>query len=356
WDGVSRFSFVIYGLDEQENGYTFIDFAALVEISPLQNEVRIIDINTNFAPVYVSPDVNRTIRNTLVYFESRNESVEMSTLLFDMQQLTASSIDGYIMVSKEGFQEIFKDLGRVNLTAPSEVYDSDLDGFMIERNSNIVVEDFLKFMAADENGYNDKMARQVSGIQELTKEFSTLRFLIGIQERFDNIENSVYTNISKNDLFRVFYFMKYRKNTTYRVGYIQSHPGYIVQTALGEVWRPVYETIDGDLVKVFINNDSKLEQATIDVLNSTRQAGLASSRARWLKNRGLRVVVVGNSQKELPITEIYVSEPEKFVYTLEEIKNTLYGEVEIIRQEYPDRSVGDIVVVLGEDEIITYGE
>ncbi|MBD3362120.1 hypothetical protein GF362_00185 [Candidatus Dojkabacteria bacterium] len=357
WDLDSRLSLVFIGGDEQENGYVFIDFLALVQIDPVNREVVIFNINPLFTIDYWSDDKFVTIKNSLAIYKNNDENKGLEELIFGVQALTANKIDGYVFVTKEGFGEVFSSLGSIKLEAPSEVADSDLPAdFIIQEGENKVKGyDLIYYLSADENGENDKMKRQVLALKSFLQEFDWFRFLFKIKANCSKIEENVKTNLSLSEMLKLFYILNFQKEIDYKIGYSQSYPGYKVYTSAGEIWRPVYEDIDQDLQKIFTRNNVKLEQARVDILNSTDTAGLAKTRARWLNNRGIRVVLTGNyNEKEVPHTLIYVKQPEEYTNTLSEIASTFYGDVRILKRKYPGRSFGEIVIILGENELVKF--
>jgi hypothetical protein len=113
---------------------------------------------------------------------------------------------------------------------------------------------------------------------------------------------------------------------------------------------PDIEVIDKDINNIFFDLEVFKEQARIEVLNASGIRGLATNRSRWVKNIGGRVIQVGNSFEPSDITKIYVKEIEKYPITITELTRFLGEDTQIITKEYPNRHVGDIVIILGSKQ------
>ncbi len=114
---------------------------------------------------------------------------------------------------------------------------------------------------------------------------------------------------------------------------------------------PILERIDLDISEVLFNVDVQKEQARVEVFNGTSYPGFATKKARVIANTGAKVINVGNSRDLYEKTTIYVSDPENYVNTINEINNLFDFEPELIEEEFPYRHTGDIVFVIGNDAV-----
>jgi hypothetical protein len=157
----------------------------------------------------------------------------------------------------------------------------------------------------------------------------------------DNIE----TDLEKRELFHLFNFFRsldknfILRSYTSEKGAIKGNSG----------WIPINDSVDNDIQTIINNPRIIVEQARVEVLNSTDKPGVASRRARLLENTGFRVVRVGNASGEVDITTIYVDRAKRFEDTINELVN-IFGEdnVRVVEADYQYRHVGDIIIVLAE--------
>lgn len=353
WNGVERLNILLVGVDEQENDYDFVDYLTIIEIDTQNSEVKILNVNTLFVSEFLSESEVVTLKNVLAYSSSQNKETALMELVKDVQVLTALRVDGYIYTSQQGFLDVFSGLGEVDVVTPSSISDKDLgNDFSVSEGVNkISYPEFLPYVSADENGQNDKMERQIGALQGMMTETNMFRLLIDLDDKIVKVEEGVKTNLTLKSLLKMIYILKFKENE-YKVNYTHSHPGYVIDSSVGRVWRPVYEDVDVDIKKIFTSNNVKLEQPRVDILNSTERGGFARVRGRWLENKGIRVVKTDNYPDKLSTSRLYVEEPEKYSYTIQEIQETFYGDIEIIKHPYPGRFVGEIVIVLGENELM----
>lgn len=351
WEYKTESNILLIGTDRQENGDEYVDFLMLIRIDKEKEELFALNINTKFAPYYLSENENVIFRNILVVEEKINGLEGIGLLIDRVEYFTAMRVDGYVKLSKQDFTEVFRIWGDLGINAQSDVQDPDL-GFDIKQGvNNVSISNFIDFVAAEKSGENDRQSRQLSAFNSLFLELNMRNLIFKFPTFVQNFNNYVESNLSGEDFWNIYKTVALNKDLEVKYGYIKSHPGYVVNTWYGEIWRPIYENIDNDIEFVFTNQEAKIEQAKIDVLNASGRSGLAGSRSRWLGNRGLRVVVAGNYDKDLQTNQIYVEDLDKYKWTIYEIQNTLRGNVEIINQKFPGRVVGDMVLVLGSNEV-----
>lgn len=351
WDQKSRINIAIIVADEERSLY-FVDYLSLLQIDKYNNSIKILDINPKFAPSYLSTEEYTLYQNYFAIKQSLGQEINMNDYLAQIEKIAGTSVEGYVFVTIDGFEKLFDNNKKIKVSAPSDLVDPDLpEYFSIEKQNKIELgKDFMYFMASDENGYKDKMSRQLSGARAFFEQVNLFNLAFKIIKEPNNVSQNIRSNLNKKDLIKIAYTLKYKKYE-YSADFIEYHPGYVVDSSFGEVWRIVYETVNSNLINFYTNPKAKIEQARIDVLNGTSTSGMASVRSRWLTVRGLRITLTGNSLNSPDISQIYVENPELYPNTLYEIQETLYGDSEIIPAKYPGQSVGEIVVVLGKSEV-----
>jgi anionic cell wall polymer biosynthesis LytR-Cps2A-Psr (LCP) family protein len=351
WLDKGETNILLIGTDKMQTGEEFIDFLMLIQFDKKRNEMLALNINPKFSPYFLSETNHIIFRNAFVVDQSINDLKGVELLIDRVEFFAGMRVDGYVLLSKQGFDEIFNSWPNLLIHSPSMVEDPDLD-FMIQRGENMInFSDFIDFVSAEVNGENDRQSRQLSAFNSFLTESNLFYFVFNVNSTIQNINKNIRSNLTGEDFFEIAQFVRLNRNLTTKYGYIRSHPGYVLQTWYGEIWRPIYENIDQDIREVFTNQDAKIEQAKIDVLNGSGRSGLAASRSRWLENRGLRVVVTGNFPTQLETNTLFVEDIDEYKWTIFEIANTLRGNLEIVNERFPDRVVGDMVLILGENEV-----
>ncbi|MBP9758082.1 LCP family protein [Candidatus Dojkabacteria bacterium] len=346
---------VILGIDEDRNINTeFVDFLSLITIDDRTKEIKILNINTKYTWYIQKSNQYIPFKSLLVFYKTfYPQENYIESFISAVEKLSSIRVDGYVVVTKNGLEELSPVISPVKVTAPSNLEDMDIPGYTIKKGENNLKEtDILKFVSADDNGDNDKLQRQLSTIQSLITNFEIHKLFINQQSIIEIVEKEMKTNLTGEDLLNLFIKLKLGQYK-FKVGYTDSTTAIQIENELDERWYTVYNTLDKDIQKVYINEDVKMEQAKIDIFNATNLPGLARSRARGLSNKGLRVVLVGNTDKKFEKTTIYLNTEKDYSNTLNEIYNTLDSNaIEIKHEKYDGRSVGDIVVVLGNNEIV----
>ncbi len=353
WDGERELSFLLLGGDpSDEEGYVFLDFIMLVVLKPSLGNVHLINISPALSP-YSQKD--KILKNSYTYGKDKEDGLK--ELVRGVEKLTTVDLDGYVYVTKERMQDILLQRGGLGVSAPSNLSDPDLEKPLkiSSGHNSINYEDIVLFMSADENGSDDKMARQLSLVQELFGQVGFFDLILNLdllQKSIDAIKNNIYTNFKIEDFVDIAYYLKFTSNLEYKTSFIKKSSVVVRREYYGERWIPVYETVDYDIRTSFVDNQVKFEQATVDIFNTTSVSGLAGDRARWIENRGIRVILTGNYSEMTKNNHIYVREPDKFKNTIKEIKSILRGKTIILEDEYEGRSAGDIIILLGESETL----
>jgi anionic cell wall polymer biosynthesis LytR-Cps2A-Psr (LCP) family protein len=345
-------SILLMGVEKDENNNEFVDYLSIVVLEDKQDVVKILNINTKYSPYIQKEKEYVPFKSMLVFFKTYYPQENYLDMYLNyVERVFTVKIDGYFIVTKDSAKKLAESLNSVSVSAPSEVNDEDLPGYTIYKgNNNIHGAELIKFVSADANGDNDKLQRQLSTIQSLINNYKFTNLIWHQQPIIDELANEVQSNLNGFDLIKLFLYLKIN-SPDFRVGYTTADAAIRIENELDERWYTVYGTLDKDIQKVFGNDKIKMEQAKIDVFNSTSVSGLARTKARWLENRGLRVVLVGNTTEKFEKTTIYINTPGEYPNTINEIYNTMDTDDIVIKNEkYDGRSVGDLVIIIGEDE------
>ena len=194
------------------------------------------------------------------------------------------------------------------------------------------------------------MNRQQQLLEQITLNLFSFRTFFNTPQLLAQLNKSVYTDLTPKEIYILVAKLSLMKSGDIKKGYTRSNSYTRVNTSsFYATFTPNLDLIDQDLNNIFSNLRIFKEQAQIEILNASSVKGLASNRARWIKNIGARVIKVGNSsESEIETTKIYCPEPDKYKNTVSEIQRIFNYHAELVQKEYPNRHLGDIVVVLGD--------
>jgi hypothetical protein len=192
------------------------------------------------------------------------------------------------------------------------------------------------------------MYRQAVGVEGFLKRVTSYVVFLKLSKFLDVSSKHIHTDLSKSELIWVVYkLMRFKEVKT---SYSRLSSLRRVETERAIEYYPILDQLDQDIKKVFIDERVGKEQARVEVFNSTSVKGLASSKARWLRNIGVDVIRVGDSATNLEKTTIYTREEGVYTYTIDAIKRSFNEDVEVMEGELPNLvSTGDVIVVLGEN-------
>ena len=146
----------------------------------------------------------------------------------------------------------------------------------------------------------------------------------------------------------------------------------VLNDAPGNLLKSATSTLDGAFILVPKNNDYRLlhsffnnifetektekEQAIIQVLNGTTQAGLAGNKSQLLLNAGLNVIRIGNAPtQDIETTVIYDLSNNQKPETLKKIQESILGVRSNILtedlEEYLYQDNLDFLIILGQDQL-----
>ncbi len=345
-----RSGILLIGADEKDNGLVFIDSLIIMELDKHAGLIKIFTFPTDIVFISNNKSGDRTFRNTLALDISATGKPNVTQLMNEIELVFGINLDGYIYMPKRTFINLLNNFKTFNIKSIKEIVDPDLSmNKVIRGESRLNPEDFFVYLASEANGYDNQSERKVEGMLIILGKINLPNILIHPGTYLHNI-GSIRSNIPQADLYGLFFDSQtWWRRAKIISGYLKYNSAFINQKNLQGGLMPVFEPIDNSIQKVFVDQSVKIEQATLDVLNASELVGKASHVSRVLKNRGIRITLVGNSEETREESVLYVSEPELYPRTIGEIEMSLGGELKTIQEVYPDRSVGDLVLIIGKD-------
>ncbi|MFC1780198.1 LCP family protein [Patescibacteria group bacterium] len=355
WTGEGRINILLIGMDKREGEFGFVDALAVVMVDSSDSSIGVFSINPDIViTVPQEPTHQSRLRNLYNWGILENKGIPIEILTSGVESLLSIKIDRYLIINEEGLVELVNVLGGVYVKNSSSFSDSDIQSsvggnFDLEEGSyRLSGSDLLSFLQADDDSIDNKLHRQVIGIEGFLKRATSYIAFLKLSTFLDISSKQIYTDLSKSELIWVVYkIMRFKEvKTSYsRLNSLRS-----VETERAIEYYPTLDQLDQDIQKVFIDKRVGKEQARVEVFNSTSVKGLASSKARWLRNIGVDVIRVGDSAASLEKTTIYTREEGKYTYTIDAIKRSFDEDVEVMEGELPNLvSTGDVIVVLGEN-------
>jgi len=353
WDGSSKFTILFIGTDMVDAEHVFIDHLSIYSLDPRENKLSIFILNPDIKVTQTTLGYTLHYR-TLLNNRSIDED-KITLLLSSIENLLAIKIDRYLMAEKNSFPTFSQFLNPLKVNVPKEINDEDTIRFPAHEVlswdkglQQVLPINFVEFAASDENGRDDQFQRQQLLLESITYNLMGFRSILYFPELIKSFEHNIFTDLGKWELFKLSAKLTSLKNGDIKKGYLRG-AAYekVIDLGFYDAVTPDINLIDKDINNIFFDLKVFKEQARIEVLNGSGVRGLAFNRARWVRNIGARVIQVGNSYETVEKTSIYCQEPEKYQITIAELQRFLGDEVEVITKDYPNRHVGDIVVVLG---------
>jgi len=353
WRGEGRLNILLLGLDKRDGEYGFVDAVLLVMLDPVENSIGIFNINTD-TTVYISK-YNRNVKIKNLYNYGILEADEVPVKLFvdNVENLVSIKINKYVIVDEEGLVSISEALGGIYVHNGSDLEDVDIKtssgSYKLSSGSyRLKGDDFLHFVRADDDGLDAKFIRQNEGMESLLKRLSGYMIVIKGPMLLDALTSNIKTNLTKNEMIRIVYEISKFKEV--RTAYMSENVMEAVKTDNDISYYPIYDYLDQEIQKVFVDNLVGKEQARVEIFNSTSIKGLAAFRARWLRNIGIDVIRVGDCSDEFEKTTIFTREEKKYNNTIEAVKKSFSEETIIKEGELPSWvCTGDVIIVLGSN-------
>lgn len=354
WNGTNRLITLFIGLDNYGGEqYQFVDAITLFVLEPETNKVGMFAINPDII-ITSSLVKDRTSLRTI--FNNKNTRGREIAIIKDaVENLLAVKIDRYMIIQTEAFALLAETLDDAVVRNDNFLEDEDVRRFSQKTVWNVGDqylrnEEFLGFLASDDNGRNDQFSRQMRLFTEIIKNLDNPGQILRLPYLLKVFSAYVQTDLSLQELVTMGINLYNIRSDQIRFGYTRAS-SLIKMEHVGvyDRYQPIIEAIDKDLESILFDFNIAKEQAQIEVLNGSEEKGLAANRSRWVTNAGGRIVHFGNSIETVENTQIFVAHPEKYPYTLRELERIFNDKVEYPGYEYIHKHVGDIIVVIGKN-------
>jgi LCP family protein required for cell wall assembly len=349
WRGDGRINIMFVGLDKREGEFGYVDALLVAVIDPQSQSIGIFDVNVDTAVFLPHIERHEKIRNLYSWGVIEDTVVPVDLLCEKVENLLSLKLNRYFIMDERSLIDLVDNLHGVTVYNPTELTGQNTDSDLVLDKGTFRLngEDFLDFVSTGEHSNDEKLQRQINAFEGLIKRISSYLLLIKVPSITAIFENDVRTNITKNELMRLAYTMAQIQevNSSY-----MGNGTLIEQHYVYGIYRiPLYEKLDEDIQGVFVDTQIGKEQARVEIFNSTDISGLASFRARWLKNIGIDVIRVGDTAEIYGKTTIYCKEEGIYDHTLEAIRKTFDEEIDILYETPDIISTGDIVIIIGEN-------
>lgn len=328
---------------DSSNGYTFIDFLALISIDTRSNEHKAVVISPYFA-TSVLGSRNLKLNNLLNYTLSEGApGVDM--LSTAVEDLLGLRVDRYIMVEATQLANI---LSMLDVRHKVEAGQSDPDFGSFSEGDILSDGELTSYLASDDLGLADRAERQASFIEDIYKSYANWITYIRWFMSSDQIINQISTNLNRTELLNILLGIS---GGNLSVITVDVSEGTTIEDGSDFYLRADRMAINKKIQAEFTRLELRREQARIEIYNATLTGGLASRHQRLIENIGGIVIRAGNAPKQEQDTKLYVANRDQYPETIRAIRELLRNELILIDEEYPSNHTGEIILVLGDNAI-----
>ena len=376
WDGESRVSLLVMGLDyrdwENGEGAPRTDTMILLSLDPPSRTAGMLSIPRDLwvnIPGYEPAKINQAYRDGELFdADGGGPGLAMQTV----EELLGMEIDYYAVVDFYAFEQFIDELGGVKVDVPEEIVvdplgDNNtktlqpgvqtLPGYLAlayARARNTIGSDF------------DRAARQQQVIMGIRDRILSKEMLTTLIERapalYKTLSAGVRTNLTLLQVVRLAWLAPQIPQESIKQGIIgpdqvafaTSFDGQEILQPLPEEIRLLRDeifTTSGPVSPASTETDPQeliaAENAYISILNGTLNPGLASETTAYLKSSGITQVESGNAEALYSQTTLidYTGNP----HTVQYLVDLLAISPDNVYHRYDVSSQADIVVLLGED-------
>ena len=284
-----------------------------------------------------------------------------------------------------GFEEIIDALGGVNVYVKNSFIDYNyptkdhkIQTVKFEKgNQHLSGEEALEFVRSrhgivtEGNGFeasdfarSERQFKVIEAIKSKIMSFSTISNPNKVINLFKILNKYINTDIEPWEALRFVDILRTMEKDKIFNKVLNDAPDNLLRSATS--------TLDGAFILVPKNNDYQLlhsffnnifktektekEQAVIQILNGTAQAGLAGNKSQLLINAGLNVIRIGNTPSQnIETTVIYDLSDNKKPETLKKIQEIIFGVRSNVLsedlEEYLYQDNLDFLIILGQDQL-----
>ncbi len=377
WDGASRVSMLVMGLDYRDwsagEGPPRTDTMILLTVDPVNRTAGILSIPRDLWVNIPGYDYGR-INTAYSLGEAYKLPGGGPKLAADtVEQLLGIKIDYYAQVDFGAFARFIDEIGGVEVDVTEELKLDPLGTGNTKKlkpgHYNLPGDLALAYvrLRKTEGGDFDRSQRQqqvIMGIRKRILEYDMLPMLISkAPALYNEISSGVHTNLGLDQAIKLAWLAIQIPEENIKKGAIGAGQVAFAQSPDGtqQVLKPLTEKIRELRDQIFSETASasplaismapadllKQENARVAVMNGSSVAGLAAQTVDFLKSQGLNVTETGNASAVTPTTLItfYNGKPYTLKFLVELMKINKFR----IRFASDPAVNADIVITLGDD-------
>lgn len=375
WDGASRVTLLIMGLDYRDwaagEGPPRTDTMILLTIDPLSKTAGMVNIPRDLwvpIPGFNYGKINTAYQLGEAYkLPGGGPELAMKTV----EKLMGVPINYYAQIDFNAFVKFIDEIGGIKLDI-KEPIKVDLLGDNTQKKLKPGVQVLngqiaLAYARAryTENGDFDRARRQqdvVMAIRNQMLRFDNLpRMIAKAPVLYQELSKGVRTNLSLDQVIRLAWFAKDIPEENIKraiigsdqVTFFKSPDGLDALKPMPDQIRIIRDQLFADtntqspLANLASVDQMKAEGAKVRILNGSASPGLAASTMDYLKGQGVNVVDTGNADSLYNVSEIYdyTGKP----YTLKFLVDLMGLNPNRIFSRYDPTKDVDIVIIVGSD-------
>ncbi len=334
WDLDREINIFLIGFDEDQENRKFIDFLQIINFKP---NTEIIYIDPTISISFVREGDFENIVSTYKYKQLYNyyfgrgydhhSSLELA--IKDIEKDIGVKFDRYLCLGKKDFVKLMKP------------YDQKI----LINNQIMSIEDQLNSIISFDKKIDEKLYIQSQITKNYLVEAKNPLVIFGLfintYQKKDEISKLVDTNFTSVELFSLFKGIVSVPDFKINIDYTEEKNKY---NDSGNIFLNK-KYFDKKIKKITESQEILFEQARIDLINGSGKSRLASKTQRLLDNYGFNIVRIDNAEDIYARNTLYVTEKEKFTYTIQKLK-FFFPDLEIKQEIYPHRPTGDMVLVV----------
>jgi len=376
WDGASRVTLLIMGLDYRDwlanEGAPRTDSMILLTVNPLDRTAGILSIPRDLwvnIPGFNYGRINTaySLGEAYKYPEGGGPGLAMATV----EELIGVPIDYYAQIDFSAFIRFIDEIGGVRIMIEKKMKVDTIGGkTKLLRPGDQVLNGELALGYArarnTEGGDFDRAFRQQEVIISIRNKIVDHKMLPTLISKapilYQELSAGVHTNLSLDQAIKLAWLGAQIPKDNIKRGIISPPDQVLLATSPegDQVLKPIHDKIRLLRDTVFFHNrlDSpaalnmspidqvKAEAPKISLLNGTTTSGLASKTLEYLQSQGI-TVEAGNAESVYNNTTIYDYTGK--VYTVKYLVDLMKIDQNHIFSRYDPTSQVDVVVILGQD-------
>lgn len=377
WDGASRVSLLVMGLDYrdwiEQKGAPRTDTMILLTLDPLARTAGMISIPRDMWVSIPGFEYNRI--NTAY---SLGESYQLpgggpGLAMETVEELLGVPIDYYALIDFGAFVRFIDEIGGIRVNIREEIVVDPLgdnNTKKIKRGiKTLDGEVALAYARArkTEGGDFDRAQRQQDVIMAIRERILDVDMLSTLVAKapilYQEIAAGVHTNLSLDQVIQLAWLGQQIEKDDIRSGVIGPPDQVLLVKSPGgdDVLKPITDKIRTLRDEVFFGDESispaaanmdtlelvRIEAPRVSVLNGTSTAGLAARTTEYLSTQGIEIAVTGNADQLYTNTTIFDYTGK--IYTVKYLMELMGASPNRFFSRYDPTSDVDVVVILGAD-------